>query len=501
MKVSVARSAIIDAPVKTVWNELRDFNGHHLWHPAISHSEMENGLEGDVVGGVRRFTLTDGAELREQLLRHSDLEQSYTYCILDSPLPLRDYVATVQLRTVTDGNRTFWSWKSTFHVPANRRDELEQLVSQGVYENGFSGFRRYLADKHETAGEESAFAKPPLAKTPIATDESLPAEAVDVKAFGDPSVMSLEKVTVPPPQPHEIRIRQAAIGVNYLGIKHRTGIAPGFRPPGTIGVEGSGEIIDVGNAVSGFFPGDRIAYVNKSPGSYSTILCIEANRCIPVPKDVTSDHAALILKGFTAGLLLCHVFNVTPGSTILIQSVAGGLGHLLSQWAKSLNLTVIGTVSNNEKARFARDQGCDYPLVVENSAGLVSEVVRITNGHGVDYLAYNGKSEDVEETLDCMARFGHCAVVGDRDGRTMTVDVKILKRRSLTLSVPVCFDYAENRSLFQRLTHSFFDRLEKRVLIPAVESFPLSEVGTVHTRIENRQNTGAVLLQPNTIQR
>ncbi len=117
MKIIVIRSAVIDAPIDRVWAVLRDFNSHHRWHPAVARSQMENDLDGDVVGGVRRFNLTDGAELREQLLHHSDRDSTITYSILDSSLPLLDYVATVRLKPVTDGNQTFWDWRSQFRAP------------------------------------------------------------------------------------------------------------------------------------------------------------------------------------------------------------------------------------------------------------------------------------------------------------------------------------------------------------------------------------------------
>ena len=113
----VRRSTVIDAPIEVVWRALRDFNGHNEWHPIVAESIIEDGRAGDEVGAVRRFRLQDGAELRELLLKHSDDERSFTYCILDSPIPLRGYVATVTLRPVTDGNRTFWDWRSRFDAP------------------------------------------------------------------------------------------------------------------------------------------------------------------------------------------------------------------------------------------------------------------------------------------------------------------------------------------------------------------------------------------------
>jgi len=142
--IRVTRSAIIDAPIARVWAVLRDFNSHTAWHPAVAESEIEGGDPSDQVGCVRRFSLRDGNLIREQLLALSDEEHLSTYCILDATLPMRRYVATVQLKRVTDGERTFWHWQSTFDVPRGREREFEQLVGGGVYEGGFEGLRAYL---------------------------------------------------------------------------------------------------------------------------------------------------------------------------------------------------------------------------------------------------------------------------------------------------------------------------------------------------------------------
>jgi NADPH2:quinone reductase len=145
--IRVRRSAVIDAPLGRVWEVLRDFNSHSLWHPAVGESRIENGEAPDQVGCVRNFFLKDGNHIREQLLGLSDLEHFSTYCILDATLPMKDYVATVQLKPVTDGERTFWHWESTFGVPLGREREFAALVGSGVYEAGFTGLQAYLTKR------------------------------------------------------------------------------------------------------------------------------------------------------------------------------------------------------------------------------------------------------------------------------------------------------------------------------------------------------------------
>ncbi len=143
--VKIVKSTIIDAPVEAVWDVLRDFNGHDRWHPAVADSHIERGRPSDLVGCVRRFHLADGSELREQLLTLSDIDMAFSYCLLDTPIPLLNYVAHVRLIPVTDGDRTFWHWESRFDTPAGREDELAGQVGTEIYEGGMEAVRQHIA--------------------------------------------------------------------------------------------------------------------------------------------------------------------------------------------------------------------------------------------------------------------------------------------------------------------------------------------------------------------
>lgn len=136
---------MIDRPIEEVWTVLRDFNGHDRWHPVVADSVIERGQASDRVGCVRRFHLRDGSELREQLLTLSDADTAYSYCLLETPIPLFNYVAHVRLAPVTDGDRTFWHWESRFDTPPGRERELADLVGREVYESGFTAIRAHLA--------------------------------------------------------------------------------------------------------------------------------------------------------------------------------------------------------------------------------------------------------------------------------------------------------------------------------------------------------------------
>lgn len=142
--VKVVKSTVLEAPVEAVWEILRDFNGHDNWHPLVTTSQIERGYEADRVGCVRKFALSDGSELREQLLTLSDADLAYSYCLLDTPIPLLNYVSHVQLIPVTDTNQTFWQWTGQFDTPPGDEDRLSKMVGADIYEAGFGAIRAAL---------------------------------------------------------------------------------------------------------------------------------------------------------------------------------------------------------------------------------------------------------------------------------------------------------------------------------------------------------------------
>jgi hypothetical protein len=142
--VKVVKSTVLPAPVEAVWEVLRDFNGHDSWHPIVKDSVVEKGWPSDRIGCVRRFHLQDGSELREMLLTLSDADMAFSYCLLDTPVPLLNYVAHVRLAPVTDGDMTFWHWESRFDTPAGQEAELQRMVSENVYQSGFDAVRSHM---------------------------------------------------------------------------------------------------------------------------------------------------------------------------------------------------------------------------------------------------------------------------------------------------------------------------------------------------------------------
>jgi NADPH:quinone reductase len=283
----VKRSTIVDAPIDAVWAVLRDFNGHDQWHPAVKTSVIEDGLPSDLIGAVRDFQLADGSRIKEQLLSLSDRDHSFSYCILEAPIPLFGYVAKVRLKPVTDKNQTFWEWRCTFDPPAHRQRELTKMVGEDIYEAGFRAVKNMLRGNYRAPNTTSLpSVRPPIAPQPISAQPETEAMAVVMESRGGPEVLRYQEVRVPAPGFGEVRIRQTAIGVNYIDIYCRTGYFDLVKPPGIPGMEAAGHVESVGPGVSDFRQGDRVAYACAPPGSYTELRVMPADRLVPLPDSI-----------------------------------------------------------------------------------------------------------------------------------------------------------------------------------------------------------------------
>jgi NADPH2:quinone reductase len=483
----VVRSAIIDAPIERVWAVLRDFNSHDAWHPAVADSHIENGESADRVGCVRNFHLRDGSHIREQLLALSDEAFISTYCILDATVPLRRYVATVALKRVTDGDRTFWHWQSTFEAPAGREQELADMVGRGVYEAGFDGLRRYLREERGA---------PRVAARPVAAAEAT-GQGVVLEDFGGPERLRFQNIRVPAPGPGEVRLRQSAVGINFIDVYIRRGEYRMLTPPAVLGMEAAGTVVELGAGVHDLLPGDHVAYAYGVPGAYATLRTLPADQAVPVPSAIEAETAAAVLfKGLTAEYLLHRVHQVRAGETVLVHSAAGGVGLLLCQWAKHLGARVIGTVSTADKARLARDHGCDVPILAPGYR-FAEAVKAATAGRGVD-VVYDGiGGPAAEENYDALALTGHWIAYGHAGGALPPLEPQRQAAKSLRLSRPVLFHYTSDRARLREMAARVFALIERGVLRAHIgERFPLSAAAGAHRALESRQTTGSLLLLP-----
>ncbi|MEO8526498.1 MAG: SRPBCC family protein [Caldimonas sp.] len=481
----VVRSTVIDAPIARVWAVLREFNSHDQWHDVVADSRIEGSDRGDQVGCVRSFTLKDGARIREQLLTLSDTEYKSTYCIVEATVPLQRYVATLTLKPVTDGDRTFWHWESTFATPPGQERELREMVARDVYEAGFANLRRYLGQGSDRGGVTAAAMPSAL---------PLPSRRAVVHRYGGPEVLKADDAEAPAPNAGEVRIRQRAIGVNYFDVYLRKGWIPSMLPlPGVLGMEAAGTVVDVGANVNGFLPGDRVAYLGPVPGAYCSVRTVPAEWVVRLPPDVEDETAAaMLLKGITADFLLRDLGHVRAGTRLLVHAAAGGVGLLACAWAHRIGATVIGTVSSEEKARVAREHGCAYPIVTREHR--FADTVQAQFG-GADVVIDGIGDAAREENFAALARRGHWISLGQATGALQPISADRLVQKSITFSRPVVFDYvATHADLDERAGRVWAALADGSLKPPPIERHALGDAAGAHERLESRRTIGALVL-------
>lgn len=482
----VVRSTIIDAPIERVWEVLRDFNSHDAWHDVVAESRIEAAKVSSQVGCVRAFRLEDGNFIREQLLTLDDREHRSTYCIVEATVPLQRYVATVTLKPVTDGNRTFWHWESTFATPPGQERELREMVARGVYEAGFENLRRHLRTGADRRTRGSA---------PMPTALPMPCRRIEIAAYGGPESMTVREAHAPAPAPGEVRLQQRYAGVNFFDTYLRRGWMPALLPlPGTPGMEASGVVLDVGEGVSGLMPGDRVACMGPVPGAYASVRTVPQDWVVRLPASVDDDvAAALLLKGVTADYLLRDLGRVRPGARWLVHAAAGGVGLLLCAWARRLGARVVGTVSSEEKARIAREHGCEHVIV--GTQYRFADAVRRVFGDGADVIVDGLGDAAREENLAALAPCGHWISLGQASGPLRPIDPEQLAAKSASFSRPVAFAYVATRErLTERADRVWAALADGTLKAPAIERHALASASRAHERLESRATVGPLVL-------
>jgi NADPH2:quinone reductase len=501
MAVRVMRSGVIDAPIDAVWDLLRDFNGHETWHPAIATSAMEPGDGVDQVGGIRAFSLKDGGFLREQLIALSDRDHSLSYCLLEAPVPLNNYVARMQLRPVTDGDRTLLLWESSFAPPPSQSEALTRLVAAGIYETGIAALQAHFRPAAQAARTqpqpEPRIPQPRAASYAAVPADVMTASAIVIDAYGGPEVLQSRRVEVPPPGPGEVRLRHTAIGVNYIDIYARTGYYPLITPPGIPGMEAAGVVLDVGSGVDGLLPGDRVAYACAPTGAYAELRTMKADLIVRLP-DELSDRlaAAVMLKGMSAEFLLHRVHEVRAGDVILVHAAAGGVGQLLCQWGRHLGATVIGTVGSPEKAKIAHEAGCEHPIIYTET-DFVGRVSDITGGRGCDVVYDAVGADTFIKSYEALALRGHLVSYGQASGPIPPVDIAAFAGKSAKVSRPNFGHYTGRATDVRSICDRLFRAIADGIIHPEVrQEFPLRAAAEAHRALEGRRTTGSTILIP-----
>jgi NADPH:quinone reductase len=308
----------------------------------------------------------------------------------------------------------------------------------------------------------------------------------------------LENVTIelPPPQPDEVRIRQTAIGVNFVDIYQRMGLYP-MSPAAIPGVEAVGQVADVGANVTSLRAGDRIVYAGAPVGAYASERNIPAWRAVTLPQSIADDVAASVfVKGMTAHMLLRHVYPVGPKTTVLIHSAAGGLGQLMTRWARHLGATVIAAVGSDGKAATAREAGAHH-VIVGRDADFAGAVADLTEGRGVD-AAYDGVGDTtLAKTLRCVRPFGVIASIGQAAGAIPPIDVRDLgPRRSLMLARPSVMAFMNVVEDYRIAADAVLSALQDGILKAAGTPYRLSEAARAHVDLEGGQTSGSLYLVP-----
>jgi NADPH:quinone reductase len=321
--------------------------------------------------------------------------------------------------------------------------------------------------------------------------------AIRIHQTGGPEVMRLEEVELPPPGKGEVRLRQRAIGLNYMDIYQRTGFYPQASLPFTPGGEGAGDVVEVGPSVTGLKPGDRVAY-SGATGGYAEERNIEARLLFKLPKSISYETAAaMMLKGLTAQYLLRQTYRVKEGDTILVHAAAGGVGQILCQWGKALGATVIGCVGSPEKAALAKKAGAKHTILYrdEDFAKRVDEITKGAKCH----VVYDGVGKATfPASLDCLKPFGMFVSFGSASGGIEAFNIGLLAQKgSLFATRPTLFTFMADRARAERMARDLFRAVARGdVTIRIGKRWPLAEAAAAHRALEARETSGSLILMP-----
>ncbi len=314
---------------------------------------------------------------------------------------------------------------------------------------------------------------------------------------GGPEVMRLEDIDLAAPAAGEVQVKHTAIGLNYIDTYHRSGLYPLPLPHG-LGMEGAGTVAAIGSGVSGFSVGDRIAYAAPPPGSYAEARNIEATKVVKIPDGVDDKTAAaMMLKGMTAQYLIRQVYKVQAGDTILIHAAAGGVGLIVSQWAKALGATVIGTVGSDAKAELARANGCDHPIVYTRD-NFVEKVLEITGGKKLP-VVYDSIGKDTwPASLDVLRPRGMMVSFGQASGPIPPVDLGIFAQKgSLVFTRPTLMTFTATKEGLAEMANDLFAAVSSgKVKINIDQTYALADAVKAHQDLEGRKTTGSTILLP-----
>jgi len=322
-------------------------------------------------------------------------------------------------------------------------------------------------------------------------------KSIIIKKNGGPEVMEMNDVDVRSPDSKHIRIKNVAIGLNYIDTYHRSGLYP-LKLPFCLGLEGAGIVQEVGSEVKDFSKGDNIAYASPPLGSYSEERNIPAKIAVKIPDGITHKIAAGIMtKGLTVYYLLNKTYKVNARDTVLFHAAAGGVGQIFCQWAKSIGCKLIGTVGSDDKIDIAKKNGCDFVINYKKD-NFDKKVLEITNNKGVD-VVYDGVGKDtLEKSLNCLKIRGMMVSFGNASGALSPIDVpKLLQPKGLFFVRPSMGQYLSAPSELNEASKSLFEKIKYgKVKIKIFKEYKLKDAKQAHKDLESRKIIGPAILVP-----
>lgn len=312
---------------------------------------------------------------------------------------------------------------------------------------------------------------------------------------GGPEVLQWENVAVGSPDSGQVRIRQTAVGLNFIDCYHRSGLYPLPSLPAIIGTEASGVIEEIGPEVNDFSVGQRVAYAPML-GAYAEERLMPADRLVCIPDDITNIQAAsMMLQGTTARFLIKQTYAVQSGDTILIHAAAGGVGSIVCQWAKHLGATVIGTVGSDEKADIAKANGCDHAIVYTRES-FKDRVMEITDGKGLPVVYDSVGKETYKDSIDCLRPLGTMVTFGNASGPMPPVDPSVLMGKgSLFFTRPSLVHYTGQRQDLVNCANDLFNVVAGgHVNVSISQTYALKDAAQAHVDLEARKTTGSTVL-------
>jgi NADPH2:quinone reductase len=321
--------------------------------------------------------------------------------------------------------------------------------------------------------------------------------AIRIHAHGGPEVLRYEEIPVGAPGPGEARVRHTAIGVNYIDTYHCSGLYKLTLPSG-IGMEAAGIVEAVGPGVDAVSVGDRVAYCSGPLGAYSEARVMPADRLVKLPDGVADRVAAtLMLKGLTVQYLFRQTYKLKAGDTILFHAAAGGVGLIACQWARALGVTMIGTVSSDEKAALAKANGCTHTIVYTRES-FVERVKALTGGKGVP-VVYDGVGKDTfPASLDCLSQRGTWVCYGASSGAVPPFDIMLLAQKgSLYATRPTLATYAAKREDLVAMAAEVLElALAGKIVSEPRQQVALKDAANAHVALQSRATSGATILVP-----